>query len=362
MEDIKMNRHEKALEMIAKGIVIPATPLAVHEDKTLDEKGLRLLMNYYLDCGVGGIATAVHTTQFEIRKPEFAMFEPVLRIVSEEIDKYEAATGKTIVRIAAACGEKEQAVSEARLAKKYGFDAVLLSPGGLAHLNEEELLERARAVAAEMPVVGFYLQIAAGGRLLSYDFWRELCEIDNVIAIKCAPFNRYQTADVVRAVANSSRADQIALYTGNDDNIVIDLLTTYRFSVNGKTVEKGFVGGLLGHWSVWTRRVVEMFEEIQKAKKAEMISPAMLALAAEVTDVNGVFFDANNGFAGCIAGLHQVLCKQGLMKNLVCLDDAQKLSPGQAEEIERVYREYPHLSDDDFVAQNLETWKKRVGL
>ena len=357
-----MNRHEKALEIIAKGTVIPATPLALDEHKNLDEKGLRLLMNYYLDSGVGGIATAVHTTQFEIRDPKFNMLEPVLRIVSDEIDRYEAETGKTIVRVAAACGDVKQAVAEARLAKKYGFDAVLLSPGGLPHLSEAELLARARAVAAEMPVIGFYLQVAAGGRPLSYDFWRSLCEIDNVIAIKCAPFNRYQTMDVVRAVASSSRCDKIALYTGNDDNIVIDLLTSYRFTVDGKTVEKGFVGGLLGHWSVWTRRVVEMYEEIERAKSENRISPELLTLAAEVTDANGAFFDATHSFAGCIAGLHKVLCRQGLMRNLICLDDAQRLSPGQAEEIERVYEMYPHLCDDEFVAKNLDTWKKRVGM
>ena len=224
-----MNRHEMALSILARGTVIPATPLALDCDRKLNEKGLRLLMNYYLHSGVGGIATAVHTTQFEIRRPEVALLEPVLQIVSDEIEQYEQKSGRVIVKVAGACGPTEQAVAEAKLAKRYGFDAVLLSPGGLNHLSEAELLVRTEAVAAEMPVIGFYLQTAVGGRVFSYDYWEKLCAIPGVVAIKCASFNRYQTLEVMRAVAMSERREKIALYTGNDDNIVIDLLTKYRF-------------------------------------------------------------------------------------------------------------------------------------
>ncbi len=356
-----MNRHERALEILGAGTVIPATPLVLDAGRSLDEKGLRLLMNYYLDCGVGGIATAVHTTQFEIRRPEVGLFEPVLRIVSDEIDKYEERSARVVARVAGVCGDVAQAMKEAAVAKKYGYDAVLLSPGGLGHLSEEEMLARTRAVAEVMPVIGFYLQSAVGGRVFSYHYWEELCEIENVIAIKCAPFNRYRTLDVVRAAALSSRSDQIALYTGNDDSIVTDLLTRYRFQKNGETVEKSFVGGLLGHWSVWTRGAVEVFELTQREKYKSEISSSLLTLAAEVSDANAAFFDAANGYAGCIAGLHEILRRQGLMENVLCLDPLQVLSPGQSEELDRVSRAYPHLSDDGFVSEHLEEWKKNAG-
>jgi len=355
-----MNRHEKALEILAKGTVIPATPLALDNDRKLNEKGLRLLMNYYLNCGVGGIATAVHTTQFEIREPEIGLFEPILKIVSEEIDKFEKKNDTVIVKIAGVCGPVEQAVKEAELAKKYGYDAVLLSPGGLNHLSEEELLERTKKVAAIMPVIGFYLQTAVGGRVFTYNFWEQFAEIDNVVAIKCASFNRYQTLDVVRAVALSSRCNDITLYTGNDDNIVIDLLTTYKFTKNGKTIEKSFQGGLLGHWSVWTKKAVEIHQRTQEAKKSGNIPAELLTLAAEVTDTNSAFFDTANAFKGCIAGLHEILRRQGLMENILCLNPNETMSPGQAEELDRIYEMYPYLSDDDFIKANIDAWKKEV--
>ncbi|MBQ8310063.1 MAG: dihydrodipicolinate synthase family protein [Clostridia bacterium] len=357
-----MKRHEKALKILSHGTVIPATPLALDRERKLNEKGLRLLMNYYLDSGVGGIATAVHTTQFEIRKPEIGLFEPVLKIVSDEIDRYEARSGKVIVKIAGACGPAEQAVTEATLAKTYGYDAVLLSPGGLNHLSEEALLERTRAVAKVMPVIGFYLQTAVGGRVFSYDYWEKLCAIDNLVAIKCASFNRYQTLDVVRATALSERSENIALYTGNDDNIIIDLLSRYQFEQDGKTYEKAFCGGLLGHWSVWTRRAVELFDLTQAEKYKDHISPSLLTLASEVTDTNAAFFDAANAFSGCIAGVHEILRRQGLMENNFCLNPLETLSAGQAAEIERVYRMHPQLNDDDFVRTHLDEWKRRVGM
>lgn len=355
-----MDRHLKALEILKAGTVIPATPLALDENRNFDEHSQRLLMKYYLNCGVGGIATAVHSTQFEIRDPEVNLFEPILKLVSDEITDYENKTGRVIVKVAGVCGKAEQAVKEAELAKKYGYDAVLLSPGGLNALSEEELIERTKAVAAVMPVIGFYLQTAVGGRQFSFNYWQQICEIPNVVAIKAAPFNRYMSLDVARAAALSSRSDEITLYTGNDDNIVIDLLTTYKFDINGKHYEKGFEGGLLGHWSVWTKRAVELFELCKQEKKKSSISAEMLSLANAVTDTNAVLFDGANKFAGCIPGLHYVLKKQGLMKSLNCINPDEKLSPGQVQEFERIYSMYPHLFDDDFVKENIDTWKSEL--
>lgn len=355
-----MDRHLKALEILKAGTVIPATPLALDENRNFDEYSQRLLMKYYLNCGVGGIATAVHSTQFEIREPEVNLFEPILKLVADEINDFENKTGKVIVKVAGVCGKAEQAVAEAKLAKKYGYDAVLLSPGGLNSLSEDELVERTKAVAAVMPVIGFYLQTAVGGRHFSYKYWQEICEIPNVVAIKAAPFNRYMSLDIARAAALSTRSDEITLYTGNDDNIVIDLLTTYKFDKDGKHYEKGFEGGLLGHWSVWTKRAVELFERCKKEKANSTISTEMLSLANAVTDSNAVLFDGANAFAGCIPGLHYVLKKQGLMKSLNCINPKEVLSQGQAEEIERIYNMYSHLVDDDFVKQNIENWKAEL--
>lgn len=352
-----MNRHEEAMKILKSGTVIPATPLVLDEKRQLDEDGQRLLMKYYLNCGVGGIATAVHTTQFEIRNPEYMLFEPILKLVSEEIDRFEKSSGRTIVKVSGVCGETEQAVAEAKIAKKYGYDAVLLSPGGLNDRTEEYMLERTRAVAEVMPVIGFYLQTACGGRQFTYDYWEKVCAVENVAAIKCASFNRYQTLEVVRAAVMSDRCDDITLYTGNDDNIVIDLLTKYRFEKNGKTVEKGFDGGLLGHWSVWTKKAVEIFEKTKSEKEKPQIGSELLTLAAEVTDTNSAFFDTAHGFRGCIAGLHEILRRQGLMKNIYCLNPEETLSEGQAAELDRVCKMYPQLNDDDFIRENIEKWK-----
>lgn len=355
-----MDRHTKALAILHEGTIIPATPLALDENRKFDEEGQRLLMQYYLHCGVGGIATAVHSTQFAIRNPEIGLYEPVLRVVAEEIARYEQKTGRTIVKVAGVCGEAEQACREAEMTRAYGYDAVLLSPGGLAHLSEEELLERTKAVAGVMPVIGFYLQTAVGGRAFTPGYWEKLCAIDNVVAIKCAPFNRYQTLDAVRAAALSPRRDEITLYTGNDDNIVSDLLADYRFTVDGVTYEKSFRGGLLGHWSVWTKGAVELFETVRKAKAEGIVPPELLAMASAVTDANSAVFDARNNFAGCIAGLHEVLRRQGLMKTIYCLDPDETLSPGQAKDIDRICREYPFLCDDGFIAEHLPEWKADV--
>lgn len=357
-----MTRHEIALQKLKEGTVIPATPLALNEDRTINEKGVRLLMNYYLSCGVGGIATAVHTTQFEIRDPEVALFEPILKIVSEEIDAFEKANNTVIIKVAGVCGPIEQAVAEAKLAKSYGYDAVLLSPGGLNHMSEDYLIERTKAVAEIMPVIGFYLQTAVGGRVFTYDYWQKVCAVDNVVAIKVASFNRYTTLDVARAAATSPRADEITLYTGNDDSIVIDLLTKFEFNENGKTYTKRFEGGLLGHWTMWTKNVVDMLAAIKEEREKDAISSRFLTLAAQVTDANGVFFDAAHGFAGCIPGVHELLRRQGLMENILCLNPDETLSEGQAEEITRVCNAYPHLTDDDFIKENIADWKAKVGM
>jgi len=342
------NRHGEALKIFAQGTFIPAIPLALDARRRYDEAAQRRLLRYYLEAGVGGIAIGVHTTQFQIRDPGIALLAPVLATARDEIDRYEAETGQVIVRVAGACGPAEQAVSEARLARSLGYDAVLLSPGGLTELSEEGHLDRARAVAEILPVIGFYLQTAVGGRAFSYGYWRRLCEIDNVIGVKCASFDRYSTIDVVRAAAMATR--NVALYTGNDDNIVIDLLTPYQFTVDGKTIEKRFIGGLLGHWSVCTRAAAGIFNRLRRAANEPRISRELLRLAAEVTDFNAAVFDAKNNFAGCIPGVHEVLRRQGLLEGIWCLDPQETLSPGQAAEIGRVMAMYPYLCDQEAVS------------
>lgn len=348
--------REQVKKQLFEGTVIPAFPLTLNADRTFNPKRQRALIRYYLDAGVGGLAVGVHTTQFAIRDPKIGLYEPVLRIGAEEADAYEAKTGKTIIKIAGVCGPVEQAVKEASLAKSLGYDIVLLSTGGLDQYSEEQLLERAEKVGQIMPFLGFYLQPAVGGRVLSYSYWSRLCENKSLVGIKAAPFNRYMTLDVVRAAAFSSRADDIALYTGNDDNIVIDLLTNYRFEENGRVYEKRFVGGLLGHWSLWTHQVVKLFHRIKEVAGQDQIPADLLVLANQITDCNAAFFDTANGFAGLIPGVHEVLRRQGLMEGIWTLDPEEKLSPGQAEEIDRVYRMYPHLNDDGFVRENLEKW------
>lgn len=351
-----MHSHEKALQVFKSGVVIPATPLALTEDRKFDEKTLRLLMKYYLNCGVGGIATAVHSTQFEIR--QFGMFEPVISTVSEEVDKFEEQTGKSIFKICASCGPTEQAVAEAETAKKYGYDAVLLSPGGLNDKSEDYLIERAKAVSAVLPVVGFYLQTAVGGRVFSYDFWCRMAAIENVIGFKCASFNRYTTVDVMRAVANSPRCNEITMYTGNDDNIISDLISDYVFNTaNGKKT-MSFAGGLLGHWCLWTKKAVELLDMVKESRKTGDYSK-LLGLGAQITDMNSAAFDTRHNFKGCIPGISEVLRRQGLMNNCLCLNPQEVLSEGQAEELDRVTASYPHLVDDDFIKANIEKWKNQ---
>ena len=331
-------------ERLAEGLVIPAHPLALTSARKLDERRQRALTRYYLAAGAGGVAVGVHTTQFAIRDPKVGLHRPVLELAMEEAAKAD------IVKIAGVCGSRRQAVQEVELASLLGYDAVLLSLGGLNDLATDELVEHARAIADVMPVVGFYLQPSVGGRLLSYEFWREFAKIENVVAIKMAPFNRYQTMDVLRGVIDSGRAMEISLYTGNDDSILIDLLTRWNFG--GETLR--IAGGLLGHWAVWTSKAVE---HLALAKHSDSKIPLqLLTLAQQITDANAAFFDAANGFAGCIAGIHEVLRRQGLLEGIWCLEKSESLSPGQSAEIDRVYKAYPDLSDDSFVRKHLDQW------
>lgn len=338
-----MNWREK----LRAGVVIPAHPLALTSARKLDERRQRALTRYYLAAGAGGVAVGVHTTQFEIRDPRFGLFEPVLELAAEEL------RGADAIQVAGIVGATPQAVREAELAARHGYHAGLLSLGALADATIPELLAHAREVAEVIPLFGFYLQPAVGGRILPYRFWREFVEIPEVAAIKIAPFNRYQTLDVLRAVAESGRADEIAFYTGNDDSIVTDLLTPFRFGE--RTLR--MAGGLLGQWAVWTLCAVRLLERIHAEGRGEgPRAPSWLTLAAEITDANGALFDAANRFRGSIAGIHEVLRRQGLLLGRWRLKPDEDLSPGQEAEIDRVCRAYPHLNDDDFVREHLDGW------
>lgn len=335
------------------GAVIPAHPLALTAGRTLDEERQRALTRYYLAAGAGGVAVGVHTTQFAIRQT--GLYEPVLRLAIDTVR--EATAPPSFINIAGVCGPTDQALAEARLAADLGYELALVSLGGLADWPDDALVTHVETIAGILPVFGFYLQPSVGGRPLSYRFWRRIAEIDGLMAIKIAPFNRYQTLDVVRAVCESSRRDQIALYTGNDDNIVADLLTTFRFDVDGQTVEKAIVGGLLGHWAVWTERAVALLDEIKHARRTGDTNLwTLLTTGAAVTDANAAFFDAANHFAGCIPGIHEVLRRQGVLHGRWCLDPSEDLSPGQHDEIDRVYAAYPYLTDDAFVRAHLPDW------
>jgi dihydrodipicolinate synthase/N-acetylneuraminate lyase len=332
------------------GLVIPAHPLALTADRRLDETRQRALTRYYLDAGAGGLAVGVHTTQFGIREPSVGLLEPVLtlaRVTSREW------TDRPVVHVAGVLGDTRQATVEAALAARLGYDVALVSLGGLTW-TIPQLVTHVRSVAEILPVMGFYLQTAVGGRDLPYAFWRALLELDRVVAIKVAPFDRYRTQDVVRAVWDAGRAEDVALYTGNDDHILLDLLTPYRFG-DGPPVR--FVGGLLGQWAVWTRKAVELHAECRTVVQAGTAAPpALLAVAAQLTEANAAIFDAAHGFAGCLSGIHEVLRRQGFLTGGWCLDPAEQLSPGQSDAIDRVLRAYPHLTDDAWVGDRLERW------
>jgi dihydrodipicolinate synthase/N-acetylneuraminate lyase len=331
-------------DKLLSGLVIPAHPLALNSRRQLDERRQRALTRYYLAAGAGGIAVGVHTTQFAIRDPKFGLLEPVLALGAEE------SRANDIVKIAGVCGRREQALAEAELAVRLGYDSALLSLADLKHETIPQLLEHARVIAAIIPIIGFFLQSAVGGRPLSYEFWRQFVEIDNVVAIKIAPFNRYQTLDVVRALAQSGRAREVALYTGNDDNILNDLLT--KFALDGEPLR--IVGGLLGHWSVWTKTAVSHLALTRQ--HSDQIPGKLLTLAQQITDANSAIFDSAHNFLGCIPGIHEILRRQGLLQGRWCLDPHEELSPGQSAELDRVCAAYPHLEDDEFVQEHLDEW------
>jgi len=336
-------------DLLHAGTVIPAHPLALNAARKLAPERQRALTRYYVDAGAGGVAVGVHTTQFEIRA--HGLYEPVLKIASETIDDW---AGRPMIKIAGLIGPTEQAVSEARIARGLGYHVGLLGLAALKGAGDDELIAHCRQVADEIPIMGFYLQTAVGGQHLGFDFWRRFAAIENVVAIKMAPFDRYRTLDVVRGIVAANAEERVTLYTGNDDNIVLDLLAPFTMMRGGNPVTVRIKGGLLGHWSVWTKAAVDQFERIKAADG--LPTPELLALHAQVTDSNAAFFDVLGGFKGCIAGCHEVLRRQGLLEGRWCLNEDEDMGAGQVEEIERVYAAYPHLNDDAFVARNLARW------
>jgi dihydrodipicolinate synthase/N-acetylneuraminate lyase len=345
---------EEVRAALLRGLVIPAHPLALTAECRLDERRQTALTRYYCDAGAGGVAVGVHTTQFAIRDAKVGLLEPVLRIAMSAVRAHRERTGTRLVTVAGVCGPTPQAVAEAGLARSLGYDLGLLSLGALGGATNEELLAHCRRVAEVIPLFGFYLQPAVGGRVLDYPFWRALLELPDVAAIKVAPFNRYQTLDVTRAVGDSGRAAEVALYTGNDDSIVADLLTT--FPAGGHQAPVRFAGGLLGQWAVWTNKAVGLLARALEARRTGAGAAELLAEGAQLTDANAAIFDASHGFAGCIPGIHEVLRSQGLLAGRWCLDPHEELSPGQLEEIQRVRGAYPWLADDGFVAENRDRW------
>lgn len=351
-----MPLHRHALpaaiqDIVAAGAVIPAHPLALDAERRLDARRQRTLTRYYLDAGAGGIAIGVHTTQFAIR--EVGLYRPVLENAAAAVSEW---ANRPVAMIAGLCGRTDQALAEARLAVGLGYHAGLLSLAAMASDGTQALIEHCAAIAAEIPLIGFYLQEAVGGRPLGVDFWTRFAALDNVLAIKVAPFNRYRTLDVIRGVVEAGAEERVALYTGNDDHILLDLVTPFTAMRQGKPVTVRFRGGLLGHWSVWAKSAVALLERCRAAARSERVDAALLALDSRITDCNSAFFDAANGFRGCIAGCHEVLRRQGLLAGIWCLDPGEGLSPGQKEEIDRVYAAHGELGDDAFVADNLSRW------
>ena len=340
-------------EHLKSGVVIPAHPLALTAERVLDATRQRALTRYYMDAGAGGVAVGVHTTQFAIR--EHGLYRPVLALVADTVDEELARNRRPFAKIAGLVRPPVQAIAEAEIALSLGYDAGLLSLGAATRTPEDELIAHCREVASVIPLFGFYLQPAVGGRRLSYDFWRAFADIENVWAVKIAPFNRYWTHDVVRAIADAGR-DDIALYTGNDDSIVNDLVTPFPVIVKGEPRYRWFDGGLLGQWAVWTERAVALLERCKRERAVGAIDTALLNEGAALTDANGAIFDSANSFAGCIPGIHEILRRQGLLERTTCLDPRELLSKGQSEDIDRVCAAYPELADDAFVAANLEAW------
>lgn len=341
----------EVLATLRRGAVIPAHPLALDANRKLDARRQKALSRYYIDAGAGGLAVGVHTTQFAIR--ETGLYEPVLKLAMEQAAGW---AKRPLVMIAGLVGRTAQARREAEIARGLGYHAGLLSLAAMKGASEDEIVAHCRSVAEVMPLVGFYLQPAVGGIHLPPSFWRRFAEIENLVAIKMAPFNRYRTLDVIRGVVMAGAQDRVTLYTGNDDHIVLDLVTPFVVRHGGKETTVRIKGGLLGHWSVWVKSVVGLLERMQKAVAAGPIAPDLLALDSMVTDCNAAFFDVANDFHGCIAGCHEVLRRQGLLEGIWCLDPKEGLSPGQRQEIDRVLASYPDLNDDRFVRENLERW------
>jgi hypothetical protein len=338
-------------QLIHAGVAMPAHPLALTAARDLDERRQRALSRYYLDAGAGGLAVGVHTTQFAIR--DVGLYEPVLQLARETA---QAWTDRPLVMVAGIVGRTTQAKREADIATGLGYHAGLLSLAAMKNASEDELIEHCEAVAARIPLFGFYLQPAVGGIVLSHRFWRRFAEIDNVVGIKIAPFNRYRTIDVVRGVVEARAEERIALYSGNDDHIVLDLVTPFVVRRGDEEVAVRIRGGLLGQWSVWTKRAVEMLERCHRESSANAVSADLLALDSKMTDANAAIFDVANNFHGVIAGCHEVLRRQGLLQGIWCLDQEEGLSPGQAEAIDRIVSLYPELTDDEFVAANRDRW------
>jgi dihydrodipicolinate synthase/N-acetylneuraminate lyase len=341
-----------ALSLLRRGTVIPAHPLALDEARRFDRESQKTLTRYYIDAGSGGLAVGVHATQFQIREAQ--LYRPVLELAAETAKAWTAAP---LFLIAGAIGRTAQAVAEAETARALGYHAVLLGLGAMKGAGEDELIAHCEAVAAEMPLIGFYLQTAVGGIPLSRAFWARFAAIENVIAIKVAPFNRYRTLDVAHGIVAAKAEQRVTLYTGNDDHILLDLVAPLGVRADGREALLRFRGGLLGHWSVWTAAAVQVLQQAQKAIAEDAIPPGLLALDGFITDCNSVIFDVANDFAGCIPGCHEVLRRQGLLRSNLCLDPNEVLSPGQSEGIDRLYATYPELTDDAFVAANLARWR-----
>ena len=344
-------------ELLFQGIVIPAHPLALGRSRRFDQRRQRALTRYYLDAGAKGIAIGVHTTQFNIRKPEVGLFQPVLELGVETIREYERTSGDRIVKVAGVVGNAKQALCEAGLARDLGYDLALVSLGACWNTSNAEMIDHLASISSILPVFGFYLQPAVGGRRLNFEFWKAAMEIENLVAVKVAPFNRYDSLDVARAVAESGRIESVALYTGNDDNILLDLLAPIKFGECPDAPELRFRGGLLGQWAVWTRQAVEDFNAIRRVRlEGSEFPSSLLTRAQQLTDANAAIFDVANGFVGCIPGIHEVLRRQGLLEGVWTLNENEGLSAGQLDEIDRVCFSYPSLTDDTFVAENLDRW------
>ena len=340
------------------GQVIPAHPLALTPHRTVDERHQRALTRYYVAAGAGGMAVGVHTTGFPIHDVSVGLYRPVLELAAETATAaLIGADARPFVRVAGLVGDTHQAVKEAEIARVLGYHCGLLSLGAWRDASDDAILRHCQHVAEAIPLFGFYLQPAVGGRRLSYAFWREFAEIANVVAIKVAPFDRYATLDVVRAIADAGR-DDIALYTGNDDAIVADLVTDVPVVTGGRAHARHFVGGLLGQWAVWTHRAVQLLDEVRawRLSGAETVPREWLSLGAALTMANAAIFDAANGYAGCLPGILEVLRGQGLVRGTWTLDVHERLAEGQAEAIARVAQQFPVLTDDGLVAENLDEW------